>query len=103
MKKFLQNAIESCDGFSEDYVIKLKNDLTKTLENYEKRYENESYVPDYPLDHSIECSCGDRDCPGTYLKKGRTIKSTLSEGEQGEWQELVDKLDRWGKDQNIVS
>jgi hypothetical protein len=25
--------------------------------------------PEHPLDHSIDCSCGDRDCPGVFMSK----------------------------------
>lgn len=27
-----------------------------------------AYEPDEPLDHSMDCTCGDRDCPAVYLK-----------------------------------
>lgn len=25
--------------------------------------------PDYPLDHSVDCTCGHKDCPGVYLAR----------------------------------
>ena len=52
--------------------------VTDTLFSSEKK-NNMKEEPDFPLDHSMDCTCGNRDCPVTFLKEEEEIKLTGDE------------------------